>query len=107
MQRSLLQLAEIGSCMMLVLYRKRTAQQFRLARPQEFAFDTAVRRKPLAIATDAGRPMGFQSIFAWKALPEAAFTKNVIVDFLSIFPLDKQKREHHPRGAAPTMQQSC
>jgi hypothetical protein len=30
--------------------------------------------------------MGFQSIFAWKALPEAAFTKNVVLDFLSTFP---------------------
>jgi hypothetical protein len=30
--------------------------------------------------------MGFQSIFAWKALPVAAVTKNVVIDFLSIFP---------------------
>jgi hypothetical protein len=24
--------------------------------------------------------MGFQSIFAWKALPEAAFVKKVVID---------------------------
>jgi hypothetical protein len=24
--------------------------------------------------------MGFQSIFAWKALPEAAFVKNAVID---------------------------
>jgi len=29
--------------------------------------------------------MGFQSIFAWKALPEAAFTKNVVLDFYPSF----------------------
>jgi hypothetical protein len=29
--------------------------------------------------------MGFQSIFAWKALPEAAFTTNVVVDFCQSF----------------------
>jgi hypothetical protein len=50
------------------------------------AFDKAVRRKPLAVAADAGYPMGFESIFAWKALPEADFSKNVVIDFLSIFP---------------------
>ena len=50
------------------------------------AFDKAVRTKPLALAADTGFAMGFQSIFAWKALPEADFSKNVVIDFLSIFP---------------------
>jgi hypothetical protein len=31
-------------------------------------------------AADAGSPMGFQSIFAWKALPEAAFVKKAVID---------------------------
>jgi hypothetical protein len=44
------------------------------------AFDTAVCRKPLAVAADAGFPMGFQSIFGWKALPEAAFAKKAVID---------------------------
>jgi hypothetical protein len=30
------------------------------------------------LAADAGCPMGFQSIFAWKALPEAGFAKKGI-----------------------------
>jgi hypothetical protein len=29
---------------------------------------------------DAGFPMGFQSIFVWKALPEAAFVKKAVID---------------------------
>jgi hypothetical protein len=29
--------------------------------------------------------MGFQSIFAWKGLPEAAFAKNVVIDFYPSF----------------------
>src|SRR5215469_18104492 len=32
------------------------------------------------MAADAGFPMGFQSIFAWKALPEAAFVKKVAIN---------------------------
>jgi hypothetical protein len=32
------------------------------------------------MAADAGFPMGFQSIFAWKALPEAAFVKKTVID---------------------------
>ena len=32
------------------------------------------------MAADAGLPMGFQSIFAWKALPEAAFVKKAVID---------------------------
>jgi hypothetical protein len=46
-----------------VLYRKRTARQFGLASTSEFAFDTAVRRKPLAGAATRGA-MGIQSISA-------------------------------------------
>src|SRR5258708_19055270 len=34
----------------------------------------------LAVAADAGLLMGFQSIFAWKALPEAAFVKKAVID---------------------------
>ena len=45
------------------------------------AFDKAVRRKPLAVAADAGYAIGFQSIFALKALPEAASNKSVLIDF--------------------------
>jgi hypothetical protein len=30
--------------------------------------------------------MGFQSIYAWEALPEAGFSKNAIIDSYSIFP---------------------
>jgi hypothetical protein len=43
--------------------------------PNWGAFDTAVCRKPLAFAADAGFLMGIQSIFVWKALPEAGFAK--------------------------------
>jgi hypothetical protein len=32
------------------------------------------------LAADAGCPMGFQSIFAWKALPEAGFAKKAFID---------------------------
>jgi hypothetical protein len=32
------------------------------------------------VAADAGFPLGFQSIFAWKALPEAAFVKKAVID---------------------------
>ena len=32
------------------------------------------------MAADAGIAMGFQSIFAWKALPEAAFVKKAVID---------------------------
>jgi hypothetical protein len=32
------------------------------------------------VAADAGFPMEFQSIFAWKALPEAAFVKKAVID---------------------------
>jgi hypothetical protein len=32
------------------------------------------------VAADAGFPMGFQSIFAWEALPEAAFVKEAVLD---------------------------
>jgi len=37
-------------------------------------------RKPLALAADAGLSMGFQSIFARKALPEAEFSKKAVID---------------------------
>ena len=42
--------------------------------------DRRICTKPLAVAADAGLPMGFQSIFAWKALPEAAFVKRAVID---------------------------
>jgi hypothetical protein len=44
------------------------------------AFDTKTWRKPLAVAADAGFPIEFQSIFAWKALSEAAFVKEAVID---------------------------
>jgi len=44
----------------------------------------APRRKPLAVAADAGFPMGFQSIFAWKALPEAAFVKRQLLMLIDL-----------------------
>jgi hypothetical protein len=37
-------------------------------------------RKPLALAADAGLSMGFQSIFARKALPEAEFSNKAFID---------------------------
>jgi hypothetical protein len=37
--------------------------------------DRGIWTKPLAFAADAGLSMEFQSIFARKALPEAAFSK--------------------------------
>ena len=64
-----------------MLYRMRTAlMQIASETPNWGAFDTAVCRKPLAVAADAGFPMGFQSIFAWKAWPEAAFVKKAVID---------------------------
>jgi hypothetical protein len=43
------------------------------------AFDTTIWRKPLAVAADAGFPMEFQSMFAWKALPEADLAKRQLL----------------------------
>src|ERR1035438_209150 len=64
----------------LVLYRMRPALMQIPPELRSGAFDTAVCRKPLAVAADAGFPMGFQSIFAWEALPEAAFVKEAVLD---------------------------
>src|SRR5438552_11535667 len=62
----------------LVLYRRRAfTTKLEVRRAMWRAFDTAVRRKPLAGAT---RSMEIQSIFAWKSLPEAGFGKNVVID---------------------------
>ena len=36
------------------------------------------------MAADAGFPMEFQSIFAWKALPEAAFVKKAVVMLIDL-----------------------
>jgi hypothetical protein len=36
------------------------------------------------VAADAGFPMGFQSIFAWKALPEAAFVKRQLLMLIDL-----------------------
>jgi len=63
----------------LVLYRKWTARQFRLAWPQEFAFDTAVRRKPLAVAADAGC-YGNSIDFCLKSLARRGLCQKVVVD---------------------------
>jgi hypothetical protein len=37
--------------------------------------DKGIWTKPLAFAADAGLAMGFQSIYAWKPLPEAGFAE--------------------------------
>src|ERR1700724_3267440 len=67
--------------MTLVLFRMRRRDE-RLRRKKDggVAFEKAVRRKPLAFAADAGLSMEFQSISAWKPLPEAGSRKNVIID---------------------------
>src|SRR5215469_9651829 len=44
------------------------------------AFDTTTWRKPLAFAAGAELPMGFESTFAWNALPEAGFSKKALID---------------------------
>jgi hypothetical protein len=36
------------------------------------------------VAADAGFPMGFQSIFAWEALPEAAFVKRQLLMLIDL-----------------------
>jgi len=44
------------------------------------AFDTTTWRKLLAFAAGAELPTGFESIFAWNALPEAGFSKKAPID---------------------------
>src|SRR5262249_28156253 len=70
-------------CKILVLYRQVHRRE---ASPSSRVFfrrgtcDRGIWRKPLAFAGDAALPMGFQSIFARKALPEAGFAKKAVID---------------------------
>src|SRR5215470_10114087 len=73
-----------GCCRkILVLYRQvRRRRAVGLCRGvfRRRTCDTGIWTKPLALAADAGYAMGFQSIFAWEALPEAGFSKKVVID---------------------------
>jgi hypothetical protein len=69
----------VPSRITLVLYRRRRVEEnVKVSSGLPRAFDKAVRRKTVAVARTCS--MELYSIFGWKALPEAGFSKNVGID---------------------------